>query len=247
HAHLERAENVYARSAPDFIGARAIVLTARASTYLAQERYAEAILTAEHVDDLLLRHGEPRHRTRIPALLVRLSALIAQHRVEDALLGYVALVGLVEAERDWPRLCAIHANVADLMLEVGRPREAKEHLEKALLRLEPQFPAHALPLAHLHHSLAVVHLRLGDLEAAEAALLRAEACLADAAHDDPEALVPRALVAELRLRWALARRHAPEHVHAAAVAAQRSFEAAALPVSEVVQTWLPGPAPSAPG
>lgn len=247
HEHLARAEDVYARSSPDFIGARAIVLTARASVYLAQERHTEALQTADRVEDLLLRHGEPQHQTRVPAMLVRLSALIAERRLEDALLGYVALIGVVEAQHDWTRLVAIHANVADLMLEVGRTREAKEHLEKALLRLEPRFPPHALPLSHLHHSLAAVLLRTGETDAAEAALLRAEACLAGAARDEPEALVPRALVAELRLQWMLARQHSPEHVRTAALAAQRSFEAAALPVSELVQAWLPGTAPSAPG
>lgn len=207
---FERAQAVYAQAEPDFVGARAIVLTAQANVQLEAERYAEAIQTTDAVEELLTRHGEARHRTRIPAWTIRLAALVAQTRFEDALGGYFFLLGLVEAEGDLARLGPIHANVADLMVQMGRPADARAHLEGSLPRLAARLGRHALPLAHLHHSRSTVALVLDDIETARAALQDAEACLARAAADDPESLLPRALVSELRLR--IANAPAPSHL-----------------------------------
>jgi len=233
-----RAEAIYARLAPDHVIMRANVLSAQAEAALQVGDPAATIETADRIEQLLLAAGESRHFTRYNAHILRITALEALERTEEALGRRLELLGLMEIGGDWITLTKLHAEVIDALLEAGRIEQAEDHAARALARMSPHFEPDALVLAHLHHATSSVALARDDLPRAQRALERALTSIGRAAPEDPEAEIPRALVAELRVRLLEKKGESAEHLAVAARDAQRDFEAAALPLPETIAAYL---------
>lgn len=136
------------------------------------QRFTVARMALERVDRELSEHDHP-DRARAVAETIRGPALIALGQTEEAAAAFGRALKMFGTLGDSFQACKAQVNLAQALIDLDEIKRARAHLREVMLVAETAGydKLKALALSHL----VVVHYRAGELDAAEACALRANA------------------------------------------------------------------------